>query len=141
MRRFDLLFSYWIFTWYLCFLFGWTHYNPTFLFIVAIVFSMCTAGIMYFYTNRITILLFILATVLTKIIPLFTIQNHITIRDLIASVILFLIYLGWIYLNGLPLNYELTHLRLVIHNKAELPFSFFIKKMLKLKTHETSRGA
>lgn len=137
MKRFDLLFSYWIFTWYLFYIIGWTTYNPTFTFIIGIFFSVCMLGIMVFFnTKRINIFFFILALFLFKIMPLFTIPRVISSRDIIASFILFLIYLGWVCLNGLSLNYELKLSMDVVRNKIDLPFTTFMKNFLKIKPSE-----
>ena len=134
MRRFDLLFSYWIFLWFLVYIIGWTTYNPTFIFIVGVFYSIVMVGIMfYFRTKILTILLFILSLFLFKIIPLLTIRRVISTRDIVASFFLFLLYLGWICLNGLPLNYELNISIDVIRNKIDLPFTSLMKKILKIK--------
>ena len=134
MRRFDLLFSYWIFLWFLVYIIGWTTYNPTFIFIVGVFYSIVMVGIMfYFRTKLLTIFLFILSLFLFKIIPLLTIRRVISTRDIVASFFLFLLYLGWICLNGLPLNYELNISIDVIRNKIDLPFTSLMKKILKIK--------
>ena len=137
MKRFDLLFSYWIFAWYLFYVIGWTTYNPTFTFIAGIIFSLYMVVIMVFFnTKRITILFFILSLFLFKIIPLFTITRVISSRDIIASFILFLIYLGWVRLNGFPMNFELKLSMDIVRNKTDLPFTTFMKNLLKIKPNE-----
>jgi hypothetical protein len=135
MRRFDLLFSYWIFTWYLFYIFGLTTYNPTLALMLGIIENMTMLFSMY-KTNTPTIILFIIALFLMKILPFFSITHRIQFIDFIVTMLLFIIYVGWLYINGLTLMYPLKLSKDVINNKIDLPFTFFMKKILKIKLNE-----
>ena len=135
MPRFDLLFSYWIFTWFLVYIAGWTTYNPT----IALIIATLENGIMiaFMYKTRIyTVLLFILALFLFKLLPLYVITRSIHRRDIVATVGLFLIYAGWMYYNGQSLTYTIQVSKDVIENKRDLPFTSLMKKILKIKPSE-----
>lgn len=132
MHRVDLLFSYWIFTWFLVYIAGWTSYNPTF----ALIISTLENGIMlvFMYKTRFyTIFLFIVALFLFKLLPLYSITRSIHLRDVVATLILFLIYAGWLYFNGQPLTYTIQVSKDVVENKRDLPFTSLMKKILKIK--------
>ena len=135
MRRFDLLFSYWIVTWYLFYMVGWTTLNPTFALIIAILENILMLVSMY-KTRPSTVILFIVALFLFKILPLFSITRTIQPRDVFATILLFMIYVGWLYLNGLTLKYPLQLSNDIIENKRDLPFTFWMKKILKIKLNE-----
>jgi hypothetical protein len=135
MFRPDLFFSYWIFLWFLFYFFHWTTYNPTFALIVAILENCIMVSFMY-KTKIHTVVLFIIAMIVFKIIPLFSINRSIHIRDIVAMILLFFIYCGWLYINGLTLNYPYQVSKDVINNKVEFPFSSVIKSVLKIKQNE-----
>jgi len=135
MFRPDLLFSYWIFVWYLFYFFGKTTYNPTFALILATLENCIMVAFMY-KTRRSTVVCFILAMFVFKIIPLFSINHSIHKRDICAAFLLFFIYCGWLYLNGHTLYYVFQLSKDVIENKIDLPFTSFIKKTLKIKQNE-----
>lgn len=135
MNQFDLLFSYWIATWYLLYILGWTTFNPTFALIIAILENILMLVSMY-KTRPSTVLLFIVALFIFKIVPLFSITRSIQPRDVFATLFLFMIYVGWLYMNGLTLNYPLQLSRDIIENKRELPFTSWMKRILKIKLNE-----
>lgn len=127
MKRFDLLFSYWIFAWYLFYIFGWTTYNPKFALLVGILEN--TVMLLSMYKTRIsTVLLFIIAILLFKIIPLFSITRIIQKRDVVVTFLLLILYIAWLYINGHTLYYLIQESNDVIHNKTDLPFTTWIKK-------------
>lgn len=136
MFRPDLLFSYWIFLWYIVYILGGTTYNPTFALLFAITFNLCMLINMLFYTDTITIIIFIFSISLFKIIPLFSIRHSITNRDMIATFVLAMFYLGWLYISGISLDYTIKEANLVIHNKTDLPFTSVVKSFLKIKRNE-----
>jgi Ca2+/Na+ antiporter len=66
-----------------------------------------------------------------KLIPIYTIWNEkITRKDIIATFILFMIYLAWILLNKKSI-FEITEKtkRMIIDNKNILPGMVFIEKL------------
>ena len=135
MPRFDLLFSYWIFTWFLVYIAGWTTYNPTFALTIATLENSIMLALMY-KTRIYTVLLFILALFLFKLLPLYVITRRIRRRDIVATLVLFSIYAGWMYFNGQTLAYTIQVSKDVIENKIDLPFTSLMKKILKIKPSE-----
>ena len=135
MPRFDLLFSYWIFTWFLVYIAGWTTYNPTFALTIATLENSIMLALMY-KTRIYTVLLFILALFLFKLLPLYVITRSIRRRDILATVGLFLIYAVWMYFNEQSLTYTIQVSKDVIENKIDLPFTSLMKKILKIKPSE-----
>ena len=135
MNRFDLLFSYWIVTWYLLYILGWTTFNPTFALLIAIFENILMLVSMY-KTRASTVVLFIVALFIFKIVPLFSITRSIQPRDVFTTLLLFMIYVSWLYLNGLTLKYPLQLSIDIIENKRELPFTSWMKKILKIRLNE-----
>jgi hypothetical protein len=96
--RLDLIFSYWIFAWYLLYIFKWTNYNPK----LALLLWLIENGIMVIfmiYYNR-SIFYFLLINLFIKVIPYFTIQRTMQWTDLYPTMGLFLVYLIWLKING-----------------------------------------
>ena len=132
MNRFDLLFSYWVFAWYLFYILGWTTYNPTFALLIALIEN--TVMLLSMYKTRVyTVLFFILALFLFKIIPLLSITRSIQPRDIFATLTLFMVYTSWLYINGLTLRYPIQLSKDIIENKRDLPFTSWMKRILKIK--------
>jgi len=57
-------------------------------------------------------------------------------RDIVATLVLFSIYAGWMYYNGQTLAYTIQVSKDVIENKIDLPFTSLMKKILKIKPSE-----
>jgi hypothetical protein len=98
-------FSYWIFFWFFLYYFGYfTEYNPRFALLVGFIFEFLLFVLMvYNGVSNNFVLFFIFTQVFIKMIPLYLIWNkpiHL-ISDLKATVILFLFYLAWLYLNNI----------------------------------------
>jgi hypothetical protein len=99
LYRIDFVFSYWIFTWYLLFIFKYTKYSPKLALIIGIIHNTLLLISMIFYKyNIINILFFCIINICIKIIPLWTLRNN-NIYDITATLVLFFIYNIWLYLN------------------------------------------
>ena len=95
--RFDLVFSYWLFAWFLIYEYGGTTYNPKPWFVIGLLENTLLFGTMLYYRNPAPILiLFILINTCIKLIPLWILRDTPFRRsDVIAGLVLFGIYLGW----------------------------------------------
>jgi hypothetical protein len=116
--RSDILFSSWIFSWYLLFIFNYTKYSPKLILIFGIIHNTFLLIFMIIYKNNIiNILNFSIGNTLIKVIPLWTLRNN-KRYDLTATIVIFSIYLFWLYLNNTNF-YELTkiHLENIKYNK------------------------
>ena len=123
--RFDLVFSYWIFAWYLFYIFKFVGYSPKFAIVIGLVENLFLLFFMFFNgSNKRTISYFILVNTFIKVLPFYTLRNEtIKIKDIQATVGLFVIYVGWIFANNQSLtdNYKLVSDSLT-QNKDTMPF-------------------
>ena len=123
--RFDFVFSYWIFTWYLLYMAKMVSYSPKLALGLGIIENaFLLVSMVLFGSNLRTILSFIFINTLIKVLPYYSLRRE-TIRttDLIPTVFLFAVYVGWIYYNQQDLtgNYKKVFDSL-IHNRDETSF-------------------
>jgi len=123
--RFDIVFSYWIFAWYLLYMLKFVNYSPKFAIMIGIIENIVLLIFMSLNgANRRTICYFILVNTFIKLLPFYT-MRHDTIRvnDIQATVILAIIYVGWIFTNNQSIteNYKLVYDSLT-KNKDTMPF-------------------
>ena len=104
LERFDFLFSYWIFAWYILYELRIVSYNPKGALVLALLENMIGLMFMAYYSYSYLMLFFIIFIVL-KVLPLWLIRNtpyH--VRDVYATIVLFCIYLLWVYINAKNTN-------------------------------------
>jgi len=135
-KRFDFVFSYWIFAWYMLFAAGITTYSPKVFLIISVSVNLIIFLLMLYYKNSlIYIALFVVANFIIKVIPILLI-HHITIkpRDYYAGAVLFIVYNIWLIINGTSfVEIMKNQYDAVIKNDARTPFmsyalQFFGKK-------------
>jgi hypothetical protein len=100
--RFDYLFSYWILFWVILYLLKIVNYSPKFAIIIGII-EISIGGIYYIYMNisKYQLIKYITINTIMKIIPLLIVINDkITNNDIIVSIIYFIIYLVWLFINN-----------------------------------------
>jgi len=133
IERFDLIFSYWIFAWYLLFIFKYTNYSPKLALLCALLLNSIFLVLMIIYNNSyINILLLFCIIILFKIIPLFTLRNS-NRYDVIATLILFFIYNLWLYFNGVYFINGITNQYYnIINNKEIGPVTYYFNKMFNI---------
>lgn len=122
--RSDYIFSYWIFTWFLLYYLNIIKYSPKFVLILGLIENFFI--IIYLLLNKsplCKISKFIIINIIIKVIPLYLIFNDkIRYRDIYATIILFLIYLIWVYINcGVNCFY-------IMYKKLLYSFSFIQNK-------------
>ena len=132
--RADLVFSYWIFTWYLLYISKIVNYNPKFAILIGIIDNTIMLLMMiYFGSNMYTIFMFIIINTFLKIVPYYTLWNKkIERKDIIVTLFLFIIFIIWLYINNqnLTKNYK-EIIDSLIHNKNKTPALYFISKVEK----------
>ena len=69
LERFDYLFSYWEFLWYILYELKLISYNPKFSIVIALFANLILLSVMLYYSYS-YILFFIMAMIVVKIIPL-----------------------------------------------------------------------
>ena len=130
--RIDLVFSYWIFAWYLLYKAQLLSYNPKFIIIAGIIENSFLLLYMLLHgSNMRTVFWFIFINTFIKVIPFYTVRNErIQVRDIWFSGLVFGMYAVWIALNRQSLtgNYRAV-VDSLIHNRDETPFLAFIKKL------------
>jgi hypothetical protein len=101
--RFDIVFSYWIFIWYLLYICGANVSNPK-LAIICGIFANAFALIrlIYIKESQLKIILFIIVNTFIKIIPFYTLINtKIKHEDIFITLGLYCIYLIWLFMNDI----------------------------------------
>ena len=74
--RIDLVFSYWIFAWYLAYIANLTTYNPKLGLVLGIVENILLVIVLIVFGATVSyISLFLLINVIIKVIPLYNINN------------------------------------------------------------------
>jgi hypothetical protein len=100
-------------------------YNPKFAIMIGILENIVLLIFMSLNgANRRTIGYFVLINTLMKLLPFYLLRHEkIRVGDIQATFGLFVIYVGWIFLNNqsLPENYKLVYVSLT-QNKDTMPF-------------------
>jgi len=128
----DLVFSYWIYFWFLLYAVNIIKYSPKFALIIGLIDNIIMLFLMlYFRTKRKTIYYFILINSFIKLLPLYLLRNeNIKIIDIYFTIILGLLFVLWIHMNSQTLvgNLKLVHDSL-LQGKNETPFFYFMEKL------------
>lgn len=122
--RFDLVFSYWIFIWFILFKLKFTKYNPKFILGLGIIENCIMLLFMFLYNTKYkTIIYFIIINLCIKVLPFISLWKiKINIYDIYATVCLFLIYCIWVYINGETIsNYYNNIFNSLIYDKKNTP--------------------
>lgn len=133
--RFDLVFSYWIFLWFLLYHNKAVRYNPKFALVLGLFTNMISIFLMIYYKNSlIYILLYLIIQLCIKILPLWTLR-HTTIskKDIIITLLFFIIFNLWVAINDtnyIALNE--TALKAIKHNEIGTPIIYWIDKWFTL---------
>jgi len=132
--RIDLVFSYWIYTWYLLYACKIISYSPKFPLILGLIDNIVMLFLMIYYSSsKKTISFFIIINTLIKIVPLYYLRNEeIRLNDIYFTCILFVIFILWLHINRQSLigNLKLIHDSL-LYNKNKTPFMAFWSKLEK----------
>ena len=132
--RTDLVFSYWIYFWFIIYIFKWTTYSPKFAILLGGLDNIIMLILMILYgTSKRTIFYFIIINTLIKIVPLYYLRNEkIKMKDIWFTIIIFAIFVIWLHLNRQNLmgNIKLIHDSLIF-GKDKTPFMAFINNIKK----------
>ena len=132
MLRIDFIFSYWIFFWYILYICNAVKYNPKFVIICGLIENLIILLFMIYYnTKQRLIYLFVIMMFIIKIIPLYTIwHTKLTINDIYFTVVLFIMYLLWMYINKKNTNDFITNnKKLILYNQNTLPGMQLLEKL------------
>jgi len=129
--RLDMIFSYWIFLWFIIYKLKWILYSPKFAILVSLLENFVMLIMMFLYSSsRESIIYFIIINIFLKIVPLYYLRkNNITLKDIYFTIFLFILFIIWLHINKDSLigNLKLIHNSL-LYNKNNTPFFAFIKE-------------
>jgi len=134
LQRLDLIFSYWILAWYLLYITKITTYSPKFIIILGIIENTILLFFMIQNGSTIeTIIKFIVLNTIIKIVPYYTIRNDkIREKDILASIIIFIIYIIWLYMNEETILKKYNNIyKSLIQNKNDTPGMIMLNFLLK----------
>lgn len=128
--RVDLVFSYWIYAWYILYTFRITDYSPKFALILGAIDNIGLFILMLLYgTSNETIFYFIIVNFLIKGLPLYFLRNETLLKkDIYFTILLFGLFLIWLHINKQSLigNMKLIYESL-LYSKNKTPFMAFIQ--------------
>jgi hypothetical protein len=130
--RTDLVFSYWIYIWFILYVLKFTEYSPKFPLILGVIDNLIMLVLMLLYgTSSRTIFYFIIINTLIKVVPLYYLRNEpIKLNDIYFTCGLFLLFVFWLHVNEQSLvgNIKLIHDSL-LYGKDQTPFMALLKKI------------
>ena len=130
--RADLVFSYWIYFWYILYAFRITHFSPKFPLLLGLIDNIIMLLLMLMYgTSKETIFYFIIINTLIKVVPLYYLRNEsIKWRDIYFTIFLFILFVGWLHLNKQSLvgNLKVIHDSL-LYGQDKTPFMALLNKI------------
>lgn len=130
--RGDLVFSYWIYVWYILYALKITTFSPKFPLVLGLIDNIIMLVLMLVYgTSRETISYFLIINTLIKVVPLYYLRNEqIKWRDVYFTVFLFIIFIIWLHLNKQSLigNMKVIHDSL-LYGENKTPFMALINKL------------
>jgi hypothetical protein len=130
----DLVFSYWIYFWYILYTFKLINYSPKFPLILGLIDNIIMFGLMLLYgSSRRTIVYFLIINTLIKVVPLYYLRNEtIKLKDVYFTFGLFVVFILWLHLNKQSLlgNIKLIYDSL-LYGKDQTPFMSFINNIKK----------
>lgn len=103
--REDLIFSHWIFVWFVLYFCNIITINPTFIIISGLFIGTLAAYYMWYYNaSQYNIIKFVILNMILKNIPLFILwfSNNLIIQlyDIYITLIVFIIYNIYLYINN-----------------------------------------
>ena len=131
MENIALIFSYWIFLWYLLYTLKLVKYNPKFSILCGLLENLFILILMFYYgTRKNLVLLFLIMMIVLKIIPLYMIwREKIYFKDILFTFVLFGIYLIWIVFNKKSISdFTKQTMDLILHNKNTFPGMTYLNK-------------
>jgi len=134
----DLVFSYWIYVWYVLYVFKLIQYSPKLALIIGVIDNIFMFIMMLLYgTSKKTIFYFIIVNTLIKVFPLYYLKNEeIKVNDIYFTCGLFLLFIIWLYINEQSLvgNIKIIYDSL-LYGKNETPFMALLQKIEKNYKH------
>jgi len=133
-QRFDFVFSYWIFLWYIFYILKLVKYNPKWALTIGLIENTFLFALMIFYKNSfINIFLFCFINLFIKILPLWTLRKtKYEINGIYSLIILFCIYLLWLKINNFNILQNSEWFNYIKKDNDLGPFTYYAKRLLNL---------
>jgi hypothetical protein len=132
--RADLVFSYWIFIWFVLYEFKLINYSPKFPIILGIIENIIMFILMLLFGTSVrTIIYFILINICIKAVPFYYLRNEtIKLKDVYFTVVLFLLFIIWLHINeqSIVSNLKIIYDSL-LYGKDQTPFMSLLRKVMK----------
>lgn len=130
--RIDLVFSYWIFIWYLLYILNIVKYNPKIALLLAIIVNGIAIMLMIYYKNPLSVIIsFCLINLFIKIIPFISlIETPYTLKDFYALVVLCVIFLLWRKINTSTNNIRNT-IDWIKYKREPGDFTYYLNNIIK----------
>jgi len=128
IERFDFVFSYWIFAWFILYELKIIQFNPKIALIMALITTLIEVFMMIYFNNSFfNIFLFSFINFIMKVLPLWILRkSEYKIIDVYAFIGLFIIYLVWLFINHVNIKKEIPIIAdRIKHNKPVGPFMFY----------------
>lgn len=95
MKRIDLIFSYWIFAWFIAYyFFGYKYYNPLFLLVIGFIVNIIMLINFIINNNFYKAILFSIVNFVIKALPIYLLRKtKIHSKDIAFSVVFALVFL------------------------------------------------
>jgi hypothetical protein len=132
--RFDFVFSYWIFLWYIFYELNIVKYNPKIAIIIAILINIVEICIMFYFLKSLqNITLYMILFFLIKIVPLWTLRkSSYKIVDFYAFILLFIIYISWLLFNNINITQAVIDTEKRIEKNQPIgPFTYYVDLLLR----------
>jgi len=130
----DLVFSYWIYAWFILYACKYLKYSPKFALILGLLDNaVMLLFMMLFGTSVRTIFYFVIINTIIKVLPLYYLrQERITWKDVHFTCGLFFIFVIWLHINEQSLigNIKIIHDSL-LYGKNETPFMSLLSSIEK----------
>ena len=130
--RIDLVFSYWIYAWYILYAFKMTTYSPKFALLLGLIDNMVMLIMMILYgTSKKTIFYFIVINTLIKVVPLYYLRNEkLQLKDIYFTLGLFVVFIIWLTINNQSLTGNAkTIYTSLLYGENKTPFMAFLKQI------------
>jgi len=136
--RLDYIFSYWIFIWFILYKINIIKFNPLLALLIALVQNLIVISLMFYYGTKTKLkILFTIGMFILKIIPIYILiknKTRISTNDIKYFILLFLIYIGYLKLNNIQIDYlNKIAYDLIFNNKLELPFINLFDRLINIK--------
>ena len=109
----DLIFSYWIYAWFILYVYKYLKYSPKFALILGLLDNVVMLLLMSFFgTSTKTIFYFVIINTIIKVLPLYYLrQERIFKKDIYFTSGLFGVFIMWLHINEQSLigNIKLIH--------------------------------